>query len=130
MVIRQPGDRGVVEDGRSVGDDHQIPDPARLAPKPLRGPDAEVRIDLRGAPKGEPEIARYLVDETHSNAFTAWQAMGSPQEPTEEQLAELEEACKLVRVKESPRFIEEENLSAVMMTLPRQGVSLVELVWK
>lgn len=96
----------------------------------LRGPDAEVRIDLRGAPKGEPEIARYLVDETHSNAFTAWQAMGSPQEPTEEQLAELEEACKLVRVKESPRFIEEENLSAVMMTLPRQGVSLVELVWK
>jgi xylan 1,4-beta-xylosidase len=95
----------------------------------LRGPDAEIRIDLLGAPKGVPKVKRYLIDETHSNSFTAWQAMGSPQQPTAEQIATLEQACKLAEVEEAPRFIEEETLSAVMLTLPRQGVSLVELEW-
>ena len=96
----------------------------------LRGPDAEVRVDLIGTPKGLPKVKRYLVDETHSNSFTAWQAMGSPQEPTAQQIAELEEACKLAELKEAPRFIEEENLSAVMVTLPRQGVTLLEMEWE
>ena len=96
----------------------------------LRGPDAEVRVDLIGVPKGVPKVKRYLVDETHSNSFTAWQAMGSPQEPTAQQIAELEEACKLAELKEEPRFIEEENLSAVMVTLPRQGVTLLEMEWE
>lgn len=96
----------------------------------LRGPDAEVRVDLVGAPKGVPKVKRYLVDETHSNSFTAWLAMGSPQEPTLQQIAELEDACKLAELKEEPRFIEEENLSAVMVTLPRQGVTLLELEWE
>jgi xylan 1,4-beta-xylosidase len=96
----------------------------------LRGPDAEVRVDLVGAPKGVPKVKRYLVDETHSNSFTAWLAMGSPQEPTAQQIAELEDACKLAELKEEPRFIEEESLSAVMVTLPRQGVTLLELEWE
>ena len=96
----------------------------------LRGPDAEVRVDLLGAPKGLPKVKRYLVDETHSNSFTAWQAMGSPQQPTAEQIAQLEEACKLAEVSEQARFIEEENLSAVMVTLPRQGVTLIEMEWE
>ena len=96
----------------------------------LRGPDAEVRVDLLGAPKGLPKVKRYLVDETHSNSFTAWQAMGSPQQPTAQQVAELEDACKLAELKEEPRFIEEENLSAVMLTLPRQGVTLLEMEWE
>ncbi|MCW1912878.1 hypothetical protein OJ996_04800 [Luteolibacter sp. GHJ8] len=96
----------------------------------LRGPDAELRIDLLGAPKGVPKVKRYLVDETHSNSFTAWQAMGSPQTPTAQQIADLEEACKLVELKEEPRFIEEEKLSAVLLTLPRQGVTLLELEWE
>ncbi|QJE96023.1 GH39 family glycosyl hydrolase [Luteolibacter luteus] len=96
----------------------------------LRGPDAEVRVDLLGAPKGLPKVKRYLVDETHSNSFTAWQAMGSPQQPTAQQITELEDACKLAELKEEPRFIEEENLSAVMLTLPRQGVTLLEMEWE
>jgi xylan 1,4-beta-xylosidase len=96
----------------------------------VRGPDAGVRIDLLGAPQGVPEVTRHLVDETHSNSFTAWLAMGSPQKPTAEQIAELEQACKLAPVDEQPRFIEEENFSAVMVTLARQGVTLLEMEWK
>ena len=92
----------------------------------VRGPAAEVRIDLLGAPKGVPKVTRHLVDETHSNSFTAWLAMGSPQQPT----AEQEQACKLAPVDEQARFIEEENLSAVMVTLARQGVTLLEMMWE
>lgn len=96
----------------------------------LTGPVAEVRVDLPGAPKGLPKITRHLVDESHSNAFTAWLAMDSPQQPTEAQIAELEEACRLAVVDEQPRFIEEEALSAVMFPLSRQGVTLLELEWE
>lgn len=96
----------------------------------LRGPDAEVRVDLLGAPQGVPQVKRYLVDETHSNSFTAWQAMGSPQQPTAEQLAELEQSCKLAEIKEEPRYIEEGKNAAVLVTLPRQGVTLLEMEWK
>jgi xylan 1,4-beta-xylosidase len=95
----------------------------------LRGPVAEVRVDLLGAPKGMPKITRHLVDETHANSFTAWLAMGSPQKPTAEQLAELERMSRLEPLEEAPRFIEEEQLSAVFVTLPRQGVTLLELEW-
>jgi xylan 1,4-beta-xylosidase len=96
----------------------------------LRGPDAEVRVDLLGAPKGLPKVTRHLIDETHANSFTAWQAMGSPQQPSAAQLAGLEQASRLVPLAESPRFIEEEKLSAVFVTLPRQGVTLLELEWE
>ena len=95
----------------------------------VRGPDAEVRIDLPGAPSGTPKMTRYLVDETHSNSFTAWQAMGSPQEPSEAQIAELEQACKLATVTDQASFTEKDGQSGVTLTLPRQGVTLLELEW-
>ena len=96
----------------------------------VRGPDAEVRVDLLGAPKGVPKVTRYLIDETHSNSFTAWQAMGSPQQPTDAQVAELEQASKLAEVDGQPRFIEEGKLSAIMFPLSRQGVTLLEMEWE
>lgn len=96
----------------------------------LHGPDAEIRLDLLGAPQGLPQIKRYLIDETHSNAFTVWQAQGSPQSPTAEQTAEMEEACKLAEIKEEPRYIEEGKNASVLVTLPRQGVTLLEMEWK
>jgi len=96
----------------------------------LRGSDAEMRIDLIGAPKGQPKMKRYLVDETHSNSFTAWQAMGSPQEPTAAQIAELEQACQLAEVKEEAGYAEESGKSSLTVTLPRQGVTLLELEWE
>lgn len=96
----------------------------------LRGPDADVQIDLIGAPEGTPKVTRYLVDETHSNSFTAWLAMDSPQEPSAEQIAQLEEASKLATVEEGATFTVGDGSSTVSLTLPRQGVSLIELNWE
>jgi xylan 1,4-beta-xylosidase len=96
----------------------------------VQGADAEMKIELLGAPQGIPKITRFLVDESHSNSFTAWQAMGSPQQPTEAQLAELEEACKMAPLEEQHRYSREGKIPALMVTLARQGVTLLEMEWE
>lgn len=91
----------------------------------LPGPDARVRINLPGAPAGEPaRITHYQVDENHSNSFTAWQALGSPQEPTADQIATLEEASKLKTLDAPDTYTD-----GFTFDLPRQGVSLHILEW-
>ena len=37
-------------------------------------------------------LKHYRIDERHSNAYTAWKELGSPQNPTPEQMARLEAA--------------------------------------
>ncbi|NWF85233.1 MAG: beta-xylosidase, partial [Bryobacteraceae bacterium] len=77
---------------------------------------------LAGMP-GEAKNARvrhYRIDKDHSNSFEAWKRMGSPQQPTPEQYAELERAGKLAELRAQP---------SLSFRLPRQGVSLIELSW-
>jgi xylan 1,4-beta-xylosidase len=93
--------------------------------------DADVRLDIRGIPSAvERVLAReYRIDETHSNAWTAWKAMGSPQHPTPQQYSILEAAGQL-QAADSPKWVDARG-SAIRLefSLPRQGVSLMELSW-
>ena len=96
------------------------------------GPDAPVRMTITGVPAAVSRalLRHYRVDQTHSNAYTVWKAMGSPQNPTAEQYAKLEAAGQL-QLLESPRWLWTENGAAeVQFSLPRQGVSLVQLSWE
>ena len=63
----------------------------------LAGPAAEVELTLANLPQtsGTAKIEHFTIDAEHSNAYAAWQRMGSPQEPTPEQYAELEQAAQL-----------------------------------
>jgi xylan 1,4-beta-xylosidase len=45
--------------------------------------------------RSAPLLRHYRIDEAHSNAWTAWKPMGSPQHPTPEQYARLEAAGQL-----------------------------------
>ena len=60
------------------------------------GPDSyrdnrSVTITLKGAGGAAPTKAmEYRIDEEHANPLAAWQAMGSPDEPTQDQLDQLE----------------------------------------
>ena len=67
----------------------------------------------------------YRVDDDYSNAFTAWKKMGSPERPTPEQYAQLEEVGQLQEFKAA----REVNDGDVSFTLPRQAVSLLVLSW-
>jgi xylan 1,4-beta-xylosidase len=93
----------------------------------VAGPDAKVRVAITGAPNGRLLLRHYRIDETHGNAWTTWKKMGSPQQPSAAQYAELEAAGQLQEL-ESPRWIAVKGGEAIIeITLPRQGVSLLNL---
>ena len=100
------------------------------------GPAANVTLDLTGLPAGvtQAKVTEYRIDDTHSNSFTAWKNMGSPENPTSAQYAQLETAGQLEAV---PNL---DGATSAMqpivngqfsknITLPRQSVSLLVLDW-
>ena len=90
---------------------------------------AEVVLTLRGLAAHQALLQHYRIDEDHSNAYAAWQALGSPQPPTPAQQAALAQAGQLTLLT-SPSWITTQDGQAVLhMTLPRQGVSLLRLSW-
>ncbi len=95
----------------------------------IEGMDASVTLNLGASPEGKPKVTRTLIDETHSNSFTLWLAMGSPQSPTEEQIRDLEEISQLADVSDDTTVSSDEENLEVSFTLARQGVTLVELQW-
>jgi xylan 1,4-beta-xylosidase len=97
----------------------------------LPGEDAAVEMKITGLPPaaGAPRVEHYRIDETHSNAFTAWKAMGSPQSPTAEQYEKLERAGRLETLGPLEAARVENSTAVVPFKLPRQAVSLIVLRW-
>lgn len=97
----------------------------------LPGDDADVTLTLH-APTPDLAHVRYSeqrIDQTHSNAFTAWKAMGSPPQPTPEQVEQLQRAGQLATIDANHAITPEGNKVAVKVRLPRQGVSLITVEW-
>jgi xylan 1,4-beta-xylosidase len=91
---------------------------------------AVIQLRVEGIPEDRILLHHYRIDGDHSNAYEAWKRMGSPQEPSSQQYAELERASELALL-ESPAWHSVRNGSiAIRLTLPRQGVSLLRLSWQ
>ena len=91
------------------------------------GPDAAVTLALDHLPgaAGPAKISRYLIDRDHSNAFSAWQRLGSPQNPTPEQYAALAAAGELA-APEGPAIVRvAAGAASVRFVLARQAVTLI-----
>jgi xylan 1,4-beta-xylosidase len=87
--------------------------------------DADVTIALDGLPKSDarPQVEHYRIDQSHSNAFTAWKELGSPQAPTPQQYEQLVAAGQLARLDDAVASVD--NGAKLRFLLPRQGVSLL-----
>lgn len=95
----------------------------------LLAPPAEVELVLQHLPAATALVQQYRVDNEHSNSYTTWQAMGSPQLVSDSQRAALEQAGQLALLT-SPTWVSTKDGQMVLhVTLPRQGVSLVRLSW-
>jgi xylan 1,4-beta-xylosidase len=97
----------------------------------LPAPAADVQITVSGIPIGVKKVLleHYRIDETHSNAYTTWKNMGSPQSPTPEQYAQLKAAGQL-QLLTSPAWLDVDNGRVIVATtLPRQAVSLLRIKW-
>ena len=74
-------------------------------------------------------LEHYRLDDTHSNAYTVWKGMGSPQHPTTEQYAQLKAAGQL-ELLTSPEWVDVDHGQVKLTTeLPRESVSLFRLTW-
>ncbi len=151
MFSRMSGDRLKVESQGAVSLDEMLksgvrgkPDVSALAARfenritvlawhyhddDVPGLPAKIQLDLVGAPAGVPQVVRTLIDQAHSNSFAAWQAIGSPQSPTEDQLQMLETASQLTSATDSTDVVCEQGRCQIGFELDRQGVTLLELTW-
>jgi len=92
------------------------------------GPDAEIHLTMRGLTGSRVPSARvWRVDSQHGDAFSAWQAMGSPAEPTGPQIQQLTRASQITA--ESVRGVSREGNGSVSLelSLPLHGVALLDL---
>ena len=92
---------------------------------------AQTTVKITGIPVGVKRVRleHFRIDDTHSNAFTVWKAMGSPQSPTPEQLAQLQAAGQL-QLLTSPEWLDvKDGAMTVSTDLPRQATSLLHLEW-
>jgi len=97
----------------------------------IPAPEAKARLEIAGVPSAATRVLvrQYRIDEAHSNAWTAWKAMGSPQQPTPEQYARLEAAGQF-QLLDSPWWVDMRGGAMKLeFSLPRQAVSLMELSW-
>lgn len=98
----------------------------------VAGPAANVRLTLVGLPAGLglARLTHYRIDETHSNAYSAWKRLGSPLAPSRPQYALLEAAGKLTTIMDSAATVSVDAGSASLeVVMPRQAVSLLLLEW-
>lgn len=94
-------------------------------------PPVPVQAEITGIPAGLTRVLleHFRIDERHSNAFTVWKEMGSPQDPSPEQCARLEAAGRL-ELLESPRWVPvAKGTVRLEFSLPRHGISLLRLTW-
>jgi xylan 1,4-beta-xylosidase len=95
------------------------------------GPSAQTVVNIAGFPKrvSRARLTHYRIDDSHSNAYAVWKAIGSPQNPSPAQVAELKSKDGL-QLLESPRWIDVRNGAAdVAVELPHHSISLLQIDW-
>ncbi|HTC85026.1 MAG TPA: hypothetical protein VK683_11760, partial [Rhizomicrobium sp.] len=95
------------------------------------GPFVRATVNIAGLPQGlsRVRLIHYRIDDTHSNAYTVWKAMGSPQNPTPAQYAELKSKDGL-QLLEAPRWVDVKNGAVTVSTeMPHHSISLLQLEW-
>jgi xylan 1,4-beta-xylosidase len=76
------------------------------------------------------QLEHFRIDSSHSNAFSAWKEMGSPQSPTPAQYEVLQSAGQL-QLLTSPVWTPiAQGAIHLQFALPRQGLSLVRVIWQ
>lgn len=95
----------------------------------IQAPAEPVAVSFTGLKAANVTLTQYLVDATHSNSYEVWKKMGSPQNPTKEQIATLEKAGMLETVGKPQKLSVKNGNLTINTSLARQGVALLKLDW-
>ena len=95
----------------------------------LAKPDAQIMFNVTNAFPGakEVQLTHYRIDDSHSNAYAMWQAMGSPQQPTIEAYKDLLQAGMLAMLYPPTAVNVENGKIGLSFDLPIHAVSLLVL---
>ncbi len=96
-----------------------------------KDPGVMSRVVVQGLPVSvkSVRVREWRIDDTHSNAYTVWKAMGSPAHPDAEQAAKLEAAGKLQELGSAKTVGAKDGEVRLEQTLPGESVSLYEVSW-
>ncbi|QHT66255.1 beta-xylosidase [Rhodocytophaga rosea] len=95
----------------------------------ISAPAQFVELQVKGLTSKQVMVSHYRIDSQHSNAYEMWKKMGSPQQPTDIQIKELEKSGQL-QLLTSPEWVKTKNGVIVFsVPLPGQAVSLLKLDW-
>lgn len=95
----------------------------------VRDAGSPVALTIKGLETKAVKWTLYRIDDLHSNSYEVWKKMGSPQNPTFEQVQLLEKAGKLERL-DKPKSLKVKNGQVLFnLQLPRQGVSFLQLTF-
>ena len=94
-------------------------------------PTIPVTLHINGLPANlhSVHLQHLRIDDTHSNAYTAWKSMGSPQQPTPAQIATLKQAGQLQSLTPPTTAAIKDSSLTLPFTLPHQATSLILLTW-
>jgi xylan 1,4-beta-xylosidase len=91
-------------------------------------PALPVAVTVDGIPASSVSVTQYRIDNEHSNSYEVWKKMGSPQNPSKEQIAILEKAGQLQTVASQKMNIANGKLM-LDIKMPQQAVALLLLEW-
>lgn len=85
-----------------------------------------VKLLLRNLPAGDYRLRHLRIDADHSNSFTVWQGLGSPQDPTADELAAIHARQGLEEIDAESNLTVDGTLT-LELTLPLPSASLLVL---
>lgn len=93
----------------------------------LPKPEADVSLKVAGISGygSKIRIHHHRVDNEHSNSYTMWLKMGSPQSPSQEQDMKLKESGQLQMIETSKEVEIDRGILEMKLTLPIHGLSLI-----
>ena len=94
----------------------------------LPGETENVQLEIKGISSTSIKLQEYRIDKENSNSYEAWKAMGSPQQPTKEQIAQLEKAGQLEQTGNKNEKVTNGTLQ-MNAPLPRQGIVFYKIQW-
>jgi xylan 1,4-beta-xylosidase len=88
-----------------------------------------VAVNINGLTATTVTVTEYRIDDEHSNSYEVWKKMGSPENPTKEQITILEKSGQLKTMGEAKKLKVTNGVLNIKLSLPQQGVSLLKLDW-
>ena len=89
----------------------------------------QVSVQIKDIAAKQVTITEYRIDKGHSNSYELWKQMGSPKQPSSQQIGALEKAGMLQPMGKPVKTAIKLGQLIYNTVLPRQAVSLLKVDW-